>query len=353
MCLFESFCALSLINHGPHQEYHQEMYRWLSATHPPQDLKSATLWRGHQKMKALSATRGALSVGGGDLEKRNGQHEALTATRAATSEDLEIRSAHNEYCILCRDGAVHYEDNTLFMLCLQLPPDIETKVLQEDISFRCICCHIKMEQSAAYFGFYNSNGLPFLDKFLSVTGALEVSARAKISVALVIFIYLILVDFEVAAYSLFLVPGVSVILTTVPQFEYQLISEIRDSTWERGTAYELRPKSFRSDPPRVQPYIKPYYSGDGIKYVEVYYDIGLKNSFIWERVVIGVSTHTDEDFGDPFTGYGDDSKGHVSTLVNDQSIIDHAQESYLWMLCCSSLINNLDSFHGLQEAVVR
>ncbi|KAG1838475.1 hypothetical protein C8R48DRAFT_782389 [Suillus tomentosus] len=297
----------------------------------------------HQKMKALSATRGALPVGGGDLEKRNSQHEALTTTRAATSEDLEIRSAHNEYCILCRDGAEHYEDNTLFMcalcprvvckLCLQLPPDIETKVLQEDVSFRCICCHLKMEQSAAYFGFYKSNSLPFLDKFLSVTGALEVSARAEISAAPVIFIHLILVDFGVA-----------------------------------GSPFEF-----------AHSFLKPYYSGDGIKYIEVYYNIGtdvklapyrthirqiikgLKNSFTWERVVIGLSTHTDEDFGDPFAGYGDDSKGYVSTPVNDfldiilqpwQSIIDHAQESYLWMLCCGSLVNNLDSFHGLQEAVV-
>ncbi|KAG1789808.1 uncharacterized protein HD556DRAFT_1446603 [Suillus plorans] len=159
----------------------------------------------HQKMKALSATRGALPVGGGDLEKRNGQHEALTAT----SKDLEMRSAHNEYYILCRDGAGCYGDNTLFMctlcprvicrLCLQLLPDIETKILQEDVSFRCICCHIKMEQSAAYFSFYNSNGLPFLDKFLSVNDALEVSAQAEISAAPVIFIHLILVDFKVAA----------------------------------------------------------------------------------------------------------------------------------------------------------
>src|SRR6267154_284183 len=36
-------------------------------------------------------------------------------------------------------------------LCLQLPPDLETSVLQEDISFRCVCCHIKMDQPGAYF----------------------------------------------------------------------------------------------------------------------------------------------------------------------------------------------------------
>ncbi|KAG2057850.1 hypothetical protein BDR06DRAFT_969171 [Suillus hirtellus] len=273
-----------------------------------------------QKMKALSTTRGALPMEGGDLEKRNSQHKALTATRAATSEDLEMRSAHNEYCILCRDGAEHYEDNTLFLctlcprvicrLCLQLLPDIETKVLQEDMSFRCICCHLKMEQSAAYFGFYKGNGLPFLDKFLSVTGVPEVFTQAEILVAPVIFIHLILVDFRVA-----------------------------------GSLFEF-----------AHSFLKPYYSSDGIKYIEVYYNIGtdvklapyrthihqiikgLKNSFTWERVVIGLSTHTDEDFGDPFAGYGDDSKGYVSTPVNDfldiilqpwQSIIDHAQESYL------------------------
>ncbi|KAG2057807.1 hypothetical protein BDR06DRAFT_969145 [Suillus hirtellus] len=209
-----------------------------------------------QKMKASSTTRGALPVEGGDLEKRNSQHEALTATRAATSEDLEMRSVYNEYCILCRDGAEHHEDNTLFM---------------------CICCHLKMEQSAAYFGFYKSNSLPFLDKFLSVTGALEVSAQAEISAALVIFIHLILVDFRVA-----------------------------------GSPFEF-----------AHSFLKPYYSGNGIKYIEVYYNIGtdiikgLKNSFTWECVVIGLSTHTDEDFRDPFAGYGDDSKGYVSTLVND------------------------------------
>ncbi|KAG1819828.1 uncharacterized protein BJ212DRAFT_1298235 [Suillus subaureus] len=174
----------------------------------------------YQEMKASSTTRGALPVGGGDLEKRNGQHEALTAT----SDDLEMRSAHNKYCILCKDGAECYEDNTLFM---------------------CICCHIKIEQSATYFGFYTSNSLPFLDKFLSITSALEVSAKAEISAAPVIFIHLILVDFEVA-----------------------------------GSPFEF-----------AHSFLKPYYCGDGIKYIEVYYDSGtdgLKNSFIWERVVISM-----------------------------------------------------------------
>ncbi|KAG1726651.1 uncharacterized protein EDB91DRAFT_1086734 [Suillus paluster] len=277
-------------------------------------------------------------VGGGDIEKRDAHYKALTAAKATLpmgGGDLANTSVHNEYCIVCRDGAGRYEENTLFMLRLQLPPDLETTVLQDNISFQCICCHIKMEQGGAYFGFYNTNHLPVLDRFLPINGALEVSERAEISAATVIFIHLILVDFTVA-----------------------------------GSPMEF-----------AHSFLKPYYTGDRIQYLNVYYDIGtdaklpayhsniqkimkgLKKSFVWERVVIGVSTHTDEDFGDPFTGYEDDaSEGYISTPVNDfleiilqpwQTLIDAAQESYLWMFCCGHLVTNLDSFHGLQEAVVR
>ncbi|KAG1884758.1 hypothetical protein F4604DRAFT_1676850 [Suillus subluteus] len=293
-----------------------------------------------QRRKALTASK-VTTVGGGDLEKRNAHHKALTAAKATLpmgGGDLDKLGGHNEFCILCRDGAECYEDNTLFMCALcprVLPPKLETKVLQEDVSFRCICCHIKMEQCGAYFGFYNANGLPALDRFLPINSALELSKLAEISAVPVIFIHLILVDLSVAGSPL--------------KFAHS--------------------------------FLKPYYTGDSIKYLDVYYDIGsdakaapyrskvqniikgLKNSFVWEHVVIGISTHTDEDFGDPFIGYEDgDTNNYLSTSVDDfleiilqpwQTIIDHAQESYLWMLCCGSLVNNSDSFHGLQEAVVR
>ncbi|KAG1858082.1 hypothetical protein F4604DRAFT_1684972 [Suillus subluteus] len=271
-----------------------------------------------QRRKALTASK-VTTVGGGDLEKRNAHHKALTAAKATLpmgGGDLDKLGGHNKFCILCRDGAECYEDNTLFILCLQLLPELETKVLQEDVSFRCICCHIKMEEGGTYFGFYNANGLPALDRFLPINGALELS---ELAVA--------------------------------------------------GSPLEF-----------THSFLKPYYTGNGIKYLDVYYNIGsdakaapycskvwsmikgLKNSFVWECVVISISTHTDEDFSDPFIGYEDgDTNNYLSTSVNDfleiilqswQTIINHAQESYLWMLCCGSLVNNSDSFHGLQEAVV-
>ncbi|KAG1864102.1 hypothetical protein C8R48DRAFT_672813 [Suillus tomentosus] len=83
-------------------------------------------------------------------------------------------------------------------------------------------------------------------------------------------------------------------------------------------------------------FLKPYFTSGSIDYVKIYYDIGtdtkltpywtkfcqlikgLKNLFIWEYVVIGVSTHTDEEYEDFFTGYEDyDPKGYISTPVND------------------------------------
>jgi hypothetical protein len=126
---------------------------------------------------------------------------------------------------------------------------------------------------------------------LPINGALEVSERAEISAAPVLFVHLSLVDFVVS-----------------------------------GSPLEF-----------AHTFLKPYYSGAGINYIDVVYDIGtdeklapyraqvrkmikgLKNSFVWERVVFGISTHTDEDFGDPFIGY-EDSKEYHSTGVNDVSV---------------------------------
>ena len=126
---------------------------------------------------------------------------------------------------------------------------------------------------------------------MPINGALEVSERAEISSAPVLFIHLILVDFTVS-----------------------------------GSPMEF-----------VHTFLKSFYTGGGLAYLDVVYDIGtdekldpyrnqvrkmirgLKNSFAWERVVIGVSTHTDEDFGDPFIGY-EDTKEYHSTGVNDVSL---------------------------------
>ncbi|KAG2342385.1 hypothetical protein BDR05DRAFT_949042 [Suillus weaverae] len=189
-----------------------------------------------QCRQALTTSK-ATTVGGGDVEKRNACHKALSSTKAT----LPMAGGHNE-----------------------LPPDLETTVLQEDISFRWI------NLAPLWFS-----------------------------------------------------------------------SHQRSSCLGQVLAHQCSPMEF------VHMFLKSYYTGSGLAYLDVVYDIG-----------------TDEKLApycDQVRKMIRDTKEYHSTGVNDfleiilqpwQGIIDRTQEPYLWMLCCGSLVNNKDSFHGLQEAVV-
>ncbi|KAG1731150.1 hypothetical protein EDB19DRAFT_1831807 [Suillus lakei] len=243
-------------------------------------------------------------------------------------EPMEVSEMvhHNGFCILCRDGSASFQENPLFMcnhcprvicrLCMELPLDTEDAILGEDVSFMCICCHMKVaEEGAPYFA------------------SLEVSVLAKISAASILFIHLVLIDF----------------------------------------------KTTRSPFPFTHSFLQPHFTSGGIEYCEITYNIistpdaylktiaqiikTLNKAFVWEHVVIGISTHTDNDQGVIFAGYSDDSgdKHYVSAGSDQflefvlhpwQSVLDCAKETYLWLLCCGSLVNNTDVFAGLQSAVV-
>ncbi|KAG0691582.1 hypothetical protein DFH29DRAFT_884141 [Suillus ampliporus] len=252
-------------------------------------------------------------------------------------EPMEVSETvhHNGFCILCRDGSVSFQENPLFMcnhcprvmcrLCMELPLDTEDAILGEDISFMCICCHMKVaEEGAPYFGFYYPDGTTVLKLFLHVQASLELSVLAEISAAPILFIHLVLIDFE----------------TTGSPF------------------------------PFAHSFLQPYFTSGGIEYRKIVYNIisapdaylktvaqiikTLNKAFVWEHVVIGISTHTDNDQGDIFAGYSDDGGDkHYVSAGSDQSVLDCAKETYLWLLCCGSLVNNTDVFAGLQRAVVR
>ena len=85
-------------------------------------------------------------------------------------------------------------------------------------------------------------------------------------------------------------------------------------------------------------YLKPYFTNGGIEYREISYDIGsnakashyrssvgrlvkeLKKQCVWERIVLTISTHTDNDSGDPFAGYEGTTEQYVGTPVDEVSI---------------------------------
>ncbi|KAG1866101.1 hypothetical protein F4604DRAFT_1682844 [Suillus subluteus] len=231
----------------------------------------------------------------------------LTSTNSKhVSGDVEqgmeiCKPVHNNgFCILCQDGSASFAENTLFMcdhcprvmccLCMELPPGTEDTILTEDVTFRCICCHIAMaKHGAPYYGFYYADGTAVLKSFLQIHTSLEFSSKAQLSAAPVIFIHLVLVYFE----------------TTASPF------------------------------PLAHSFLKPYFTNGGIEYFEITYNIisaagaycqavrqmlkALKNSFLWECVVVAISTHTDNDEGDPFAGYSSDDglKQYGATATDD------------------------------------
>ncbi|KAG2115300.1 uncharacterized protein F5147DRAFT_758686 [Suillus discolor] len=177
-------------------------------------------------------------------------------------------------------------------------------------------------EGTPYYGFYHTNGVPILESFLQVHTSLELSSLAELLAAPVIFIHLILVDFDTMASPLSL----------------------------------------------AHSFLQPYFTSGSIEYHEIAYNIvsdvsgycktvrqiikDLKNMFVWEHAVVG----------DPFAGYSlDGEKHYAGTPTEDfldgifslwQSLLDHANETYLWLLCCGAIVNNSDSFAGLQCTVL-
>lgn len=137
-------------------------------------------------------------------------------------------------------------------------------------------------------GFYK-HGRPVLPKFLPILATLEISQRAQISSASVVFVHLKLVDCD----------------TT-------------------GSPFLLAHNFYR-----------PYFPQGGIEFCEVEFDVAtgaksaiyqrtaakhireLLNQRSWARVVVGITNHTDNETGDPFAGYLEGK--YISGEVQDVS----------------------------------
>ncbi|KAG2084906.1 hypothetical protein BD769DRAFT_1681914 [Suillus cothurnatus] len=266
-------------------------------------------------------------------------------SRSMPTERMEVCDAfqHNEYCIVCRDGSV--EADTLFccnqcprvtcLNCMAIPRDLLSMIMDDDVTFVCLCCHLAEQrkdgvQNGPYFGFYK-HGRPVLPKFLPILATLEISQRAQISSASVVFVHLKLVDCD----------------TT-------------------GSPFLLAHNFYR-----------PYFPQGGIEFCEVEFDVAtgaksaiyqrtaakhireLLNQRSWARVVVGITNHTDNETGDPFAGYleGKYISGEVQDFLQIilnpwQVLLDRAEESYLWLFSCGGMVNNASSFAGLQKSLL-
>ncbi|KAG2125352.1 uncharacterized protein EDB93DRAFT_1110245 [Suillus bovinus] len=259
----------------------------------------------------------------------------------------EERRDHNNFCLVCRDGAV--DDYHLFMCdlcprtmcsnCLQITPRHQDVISGVGVTFVCISCHVLVQHHGCgsqnpYFGFYR-DGKPVFDTFLQIHGALELSHQAQVSSETVLFIHLNLID--------------------------------NDTT---GGPFKLS-----------HDFLLPYFPDGGIVFREVIFDVGSDSKIVkfhsmvnklvlnllafpggLKRIIFGVSDHTDNDFGDPFVGYKGKKKTYISTPVNTfldivlgpfKDLINLAVESYLWLFCCGAIVNNSESFENLKTSVLQ
>ncbi|KAG2737971.1 hypothetical protein P692DRAFT_20823525 [Suillus brevipes Sb2] len=267
---------------------------------------------------------------------------------AQGTEEMEVcpKFQHNEYCIVCRDGSI--EEHQLFLcdgcprvmcsMCMVIPPALAMMLEHDDVKFRCICCHVDMQQQgnrtySPYMGFYR-NSKPISTDFLRINATLEVSLKSELSSAPVLFVHLTLVNNDAGV-----------------------------GTFELGYQF-----------------LRPYFPHGGISFQEIQFDLGtgtkiesyesmvgdlvrgLTAKRHWTRIVFGISNHTDNTNGDPFIGYPARKKTYIAARIDNfldvvlmpwQPLITRALESYLWMFSCGSLVNNAESFSYLQSSVLR
>ncbi|KAG2158644.1 uncharacterized protein EDB93DRAFT_1100297 [Suillus bovinus] len=259
----------------------------------------------------------------------------------------EERMDHNNFCLVCHDGSVdeHYLymcdscPRTMCSHCLQITPHHQDIISEVGVKFVCISCHVLVQyhgrrHKSPYFGFYR-DGKPVFNTFLQIRGALELSHQAQVSAETVLFIHLNLID--------------------------------NDMT---GGPFKL-----------THDFLMPYFPNDGIVFCEVTFDVGSDSKIIkfhsmvdklvlkllafpggWKHIIFGISDHTDNTFGNPFVGYKGKKKIYIATPVNTfldivlgpfKDLINLAVESYLWLFCCGTIVNDSESFANLKTSVLK
>ncbi|KAG1863661.1 hypothetical protein F4604DRAFT_1929061 [Suillus subluteus] len=271
--------------------------------------------------------------------------ELPVTTAVPVVQEVEISKpfTHNEFCLVCRDGCIDHDrlflcstcPRVMCSRCMEIPSTGADAIDTDDVTFVCISCHVGGERHgrnsySPYFGFYRRDK-PVFSSFLPIHATLEVSFKSQLSSAPILVVHLVLVDHDTA-----------------------------------GGCVEL-----------ASDFLRPYFPAGGFEFRTVTFDIGNSSKIAkyqakastvvqelksnWTRVVVAMTNHTDNDDGDLFIGYEGKKKTYVSARAHTvleillspwQSVIDGAEESYLWLFACGALINKPIAFGCLQQAVI-
>ncbi|KAJ8597852.1 hypothetical protein M405DRAFT_211 [Rhizopogon salebrosus TDB-379] len=277
------------------------------------------------------------------LGKLKGLPKRRKALRASVELGESAKVVHcpaeNEFCMLCRDGvdkkhhiyACDECPRVMCTRCMEIPSDYLPLFGQPDVHFRCLHCHTasaKKSQATPYYGFFRQ-GQPILPSFLSIRGQLEFSKRSEVSAAPVLIIH------------------------------FQLVNSAAT-----GNPMDI-----------MHSCLTPYFPRGGLRMLNVVFDLGtlhkikdysalytkLANDIIKENyqiVCIAITTHTDDERGDPFLGCNRGSS--VAASVPDffdrllspwRDVIRCAQDATLFLLCCGAIVNRPEAFRDLRASV--
>ncbi|KAI6141385.1 hypothetical protein BKA82DRAFT_4018699 [Pisolithus tinctorius] len=305
--LLSSFALLSAkFLHPPSppcpQKHNQAIF-----PHPPPTLAP------RKKMTTTARTKQTAKKNGGHKASRvslvtlqaKEQQAAQAATANAIRTPLQVkkRRLRNSFCLMCRDGGTLWECDVMGCWrvvcnkCLVVPEDSLQQLTQPGVTFRCVSCHWKRTRHGTpqpYYGFYLGDK-HVLSKPPAVIGTFQHATTSEMATLSTAIIHLHL-------------DGLTL-----------------DPDPESGAAYETAAQQLSS-------FLAPY-----------------------ARVVVFLTTHSEEQRGDLFAGSRDGQviASKVSEVLEAllTPLSKVVEGGDLIFLVCGYLVKHQESFQDLKSAM--
>ncbi|KAI6004877.1 hypothetical protein EDD15DRAFT_2191633 [Pisolithus albus] len=259
------------------------------------------------------------------FQKRKGK--ASAASKRPTPKQ---KASTNSFCVMCRDGGDLWICNEKYCRrvvcnkCLVVPEEEKDKLTQDGVTFKCVTCHWRENQTnpQPYFGFY-SEGIPILAHPPVVQGSFQHAISSQVASLPTALVHLHMDNLEVGHAQVNIMN--SYLQPYFPQGSYQF-SQL---------PFNLATQESLHD------------------YEKAAMDLAHSLSS-FSRVVLFLTTHSDEERGDLFSGEVD-GKPIASKVSECLQVLFHpltkiVKGADVIFNVCGSVVTVQDSFDDLKEA---
>ncbi|KAI6035866.1 hypothetical protein EDC04DRAFT_2604778 [Pisolithus marmoratus] len=237
----------------------------------------------------------------------------------------------NSFCVMCRNGGdlwIYDEKDCKRVVChkcLIVPEKSLKDVTEDHVTFKCVTCHWKETEKSApqpYFGFY-SQGKPVLSEPPVITGGFQHSINSQVAPHSTALIHLHLENLEVGHAQVNMIH--SLLQPYFPKGRYQFSHLPFNLTTQESLA----------------------------AYQSAAFNLATSLSS-YQSVILFLTTHSDEERGDLFSGFVDGV-----TVASEVSEVLQAlftpftqviKVAHIFFNVCGSVVTVEDSFNGLKKA---